>query len=163
MNISSSWREQHDRMRRSHTALMERATGQVSVGSDEARDALYHFFQDAYHLKDWLKNDSTRPVNGVQLENDITSTPELALCADLCNGTKHFGLNRSARTGDSSTGFDSQSVNIFAPAAGASQASGYAAHSWTVTSGGSTLDALKLADDVVAAWDNLLRAKGLLP
>jgi hypothetical protein len=28
-----------------------------AVGSDEAGNRLYHFFQDALHLKDWLQSD----------------------------------------------------------------------------------------------------------
>ena len=100
MTILSNWREQYDRMLRSHGRLIERAMGQVMASSDETRDMLFHFFQDAYHLKDWIKNDSTAETGDV--EKFVKAHPPLALCGDLCNGTKHYKLT-STKTGDLTT------------------------------------------------------------
>lgn len=165
MSISTDWREQYDRMHRSYEDLLQKASGQISVPSAEARDALYHFFQDAYHFKDWLANNGA--VSHNKAETQINSVTALTICADLCNGTKHFrlgGKGHPPRTGDPSTAFDSQGVNIHGPAAGATPpATGYAQHSWTVTSGGKTWDAIQLAGDVIAEWDKFLHAQGLLP
>lgn len=115
--IQQGWREQYARMRRSREALREVGTTATAVGSDVARDRLFHFFQDAYHLKDWIKNDPS--VQGVAVERAITA--ELAVCADLANGTKHFGLDSARRpgprTGDPLTAFVSQSVTVAAPTA----------------------------------------------
>ncbi len=35
-------------------------------------------------------------------------------------------------------------------------------HTWEITSGGRTYDALDLADEVIDAWDDWLRSKGLV-
>ena len=101
--IQQGWHEQYDRMRRSYRALAEHAT--TGHDSDIARDALFHFFQDAYHLKDWIKND---PRLSSDSEAAVRASEELQLCADRCNATKHFVLT-TTRTGDFDTGFDSQS------------------------------------------------------
>jgi hypothetical protein len=51
--------------------------------------------KNCYHLKDWLKNDpTTQPVVG-DVEQVITASTYLSLCADLANGSKHLTLTRS--------------------------------------------------------------------
>lgn len=60
------WPLQYRRMRRSLTRLIAFAEGErpsYSGDPDEATDALMHFFQDAFHLKDWIKTTprSARP------------------------------------------------------------------------------------------------------
>jgi hypothetical protein len=157
-----------------------------------ARDRLFHFFQDAYHLKDWIKNDPA--TKRLPVETAIAA--ELAVCADLANGTKHFRLDPKKgpgpRTGDPSTAFVSQSVTVgpqtvtgrasqsvvtVGPAGGRQapgssatvQAAavygptGYTFHAWEVDSGGQTWDAQDLADKVVRAWEAWLTGQGLLP
>ncbi|MFI6454288.1 hypothetical protein ACIBF6_22330 [Streptosporangium amethystogenes] len=56
MTFSEGWRDQYERMLRSRRELSS-AAGPGSMGSKAARDILFHFFQDACHLKDWMKND----------------------------------------------------------------------------------------------------------
>jgi hypothetical protein len=176
MTILMGWREQYDRMQRSYVRLLDIASGRVMASSDEARDALFHYFQDAYHLKDWLRNSGEATAG---IEDDITNTPALALCADLCNGTKHFRLNKPPRTGDAATGFTSQHVTV---RPGTAHAVAYvpsahdashprvahedppspALHAWTVTSNGVHQDALTLASDVNREWDSWLQKQDLL-
>jgi hypothetical protein len=55
--IFTGWREQYERMQRTDARFCATSAGATSVPSAEARDDLIHFFQDAYHLKDWLKQD----------------------------------------------------------------------------------------------------------
>ena len=170
MNISSSWREQYDRMHRGLRRLLTISRGEGTLSSsDEARDALYHFFQDAYHLKDWILNDDAVVIDGKGLEDRISDNEALSLCTDLCNGTKHLrlrgsqGRRRGPRTGDASTAFASQSVVVRPAAAGSGQPPRPALHSWTVQSKGKTHDAVTLAGEVVRAWEDALRAEGLQP
>jgi hypothetical protein len=158
--ILSGWREQYDRMRRSYERLTAIAAGRTAGSSDEARDALFHFFQDAYHLKDWIKNDPA--VMTTDVEGLINNTDVLRLCADLCNGTKHFQLTR-ARTGDVSTAFTSQSVSVRPAAAGSGEPPRPALHKWSVSSYGKDYEALALAADVVRAWQQWLQQERLLP
>ena len=107
--IFLGWPEQYERMLRSHDRLNDYSRGHRAASSDEARDALIHFFQDAYHLKVWLRNDQGEQAIGIQpsrnpgaqhikdaVESYVSSTQFLQLCADIANGSKHLGL-RPAR------------------------------------------------------------------
>jgi hypothetical protein len=161
MSILTGWREQYDRMLRSHMLLVRVAGGHDAASSDQARDALVHFFQDAYHLKDWIKNDPQ--VTTRDPEHLVDTSEPLRLCADLCNGTKHFRLTKKARTGDRTTAFTSQSVAVRPAAAGSGLPPDPARHCWVVSSCGLQYDAVALADDVVNDWDQWLHDERLHP
>lgn len=148
-SIHRSWREQYERMLRSHESLKQVTSGQHSIGSDDAKDAMMHFFQDAFHLKDWLKNDQSLSVDS---EAAVNASRPLEVCADLANGGKHMVLDRRQRGGAELIG---QDVHITIGVG--------SSHNWRIEADdGTTWDADKLADDVVAAWDAFLKANGLL-
>ena len=170
MNILSGWREQYDRMIRSRDLLLEiaRGSGHQVLGADQARDALIHFYMDAYQLKDWIKNDPAAGITPAVIEGFVNSTVELRLCADLANGAKHFKLT-SARTGDLQTRISSQSVTVRPGTVRARATVGDdgritaaenltsdealpAIYSWEAASGGTTIDLVVLASEVVDAW-----------
>ena len=144
--ILSGWQEQYERILRSYGRLKEISGGQLTASFDEARDALLHFFQDAYHLKDWIKNDPL--VSKWDIEEFISATGTLQLCADLCKATKHLDLQKS-RTGETSTAIATQSVTVRPAAVGSGRPADPALHSWTVESMGRSYGAIKLADIVL--------------
>lgn len=162
MSISTTWYEQYERMIRGRDRLLLTASGAGDrhVSSDEARDGLYHFFQDAYHLKDWIKNGSAATKHDI--ESFINDTPILQISADLANGIKHLRLTRRARTGDATTAVVGQSVIVRPAAAGSGLPVEPALHSWRVHSGGQDYDACELANDIVAEWQVWLTREGLL-
>lgn len=187
MPLSESWRDQYERMLRSRARLAE-AAGPSSVGSAEARDRLYHFCQDAFHLRDWLRYSDDPAVEAKATTlfgagNHIKATPALALCHDICIGAKHFRLDHPA-TGDKSTTIDQQSAGISLPVfetrsefPGPAQrahdqrvadeqataaAVVTATHRWRITSNGVHRDAIEVADEVIAAWNTWLQANDLL-
>ena len=124
---------------------MKRATGQVMASSDEGRDALFHFFQDAYHLKDWIKNDPAIQTGSVD-----------AFMKGSCAGPG----TAMARAWVADAGRDAVSERSAEESASAPRP---ALHYWRVESGGQQYDALALAHDVVEAWDLWLRRQCLLP
>jgi hypothetical protein len=94
------WRDQYERMHRWHARLvrelaLEASEGDWSVWPNDLWDTAMVFFQSAYHLKDWLLVD--HPDLREQLEAMITADRDLALCADICNGTKHREVSRGHR------------------------------------------------------------------
>ena len=133
--------------------------GELTASSDEARDALFHYFQDAYPLNDWIKNDPA--VSTGDVEQFINEVAPLQICADLCNGTKHLALNRP-RTGDSSTGFTSQNVAVRPSAIGSGLPADPALHGWTVESKSKSHQAVDLTDRVVTEWQDWLGSQGLI-
>jgi hypothetical protein len=175
---------QYERMLKSYDRLTEYARGRQAASSTEARDALIHFFLDAYHLKDWLQNDHGVQAIGNQpaknlaaqhiknaLEKYVSSTLSLQLCADIANGSKHPGLKpaqpgkskNGPNTGDVITAVTGQSVMVRPATACSSMGPRPAIHSWRIESGGNSYDALDTADKIVVAWQAWLRQNGLLP
>jgi hypothetical protein len=92
--------EQYRRVCRAESRVLKLANALTTNGGStedhlEYEDAVIAFFQHAWHLKDWIRNDPSIsvPLNGSVLsrfESDIA----LGVCADIANGTKHFLLTR---------------------------------------------------------------------
>ena len=74
-------------------------------------DDIYHFFQDCWHLKDWIKNDATLSQSTREgIISEAKKTDSLKYCADLANGSKHLKLER-ARKGVALWRFDTTQSN----------------------------------------------------
>src|SRR5437016_3705170 len=87
------YQDQLERVRRYHKRFADLDSGIADwIPTDNYIDDMYAFFQNCYHLKDWLKKDPA--FNAPEdIEKFVTKTPCLALCADICNATKHLGLD----------------------------------------------------------------------
>lgn len=81
-----------NKMQRDYDNLNKAIITQDSTGIN---DAFVNFYTYAYHIKDWLKKEGFDSV-----ENYINLNLELSICADLCNNTKHKGLDRKPRLND---------------------------------------------------------------
>ena len=85
----------------------------------EYRDDLWSFFQNAWHLKDWIANDTSipRPLRDqIVSQAHDESEENLRICQDLCNRSKHLSLTRNIqREANVNPGHN---VNVFPPAAG---------------------------------------------
>lgn len=155
----ATWQEQWARVGRGFEEFRKIEDGQVhDRGSDYYVDTVYHFFQDCYHLKDWLKNDPASAGQTRGVEDEINNSAALRLCADLANATKHLEL-RSARTGDLNTSFGSKHYRV---GLGSGVPTTVGA-SFDVRSGGSTWDAFNIAEQAMADWRDYLSRIGLLP
>jgi hypothetical protein len=97
-SMADRYLEQYERMQRSYDRFCEfnqRVTDKVS---SDFEDDVYAFFMHCYHLKDWVKNDSSvksrMPIIGADVEQFINSSEALRLCADLCSSLKTLELKR---------------------------------------------------------------------
>ena len=154
-----AWENQWGRAQRSFGEFKKTNDGRVhDRNSDYYLDEAIHFFEDCYHLKDWLKNDSISKPLVTDVEGVISGSPNLSLCADLANGAKHLTLT-STRTGDRTTGFGNKLVKL---GLGAGVPTTVAV-SYEVKSGGITYDAFTVAAACMAEWDAYLRTKALIP
>ena len=61
------------------------------AGFNDAEDYLWAFFQNCWHIKDWIRNDP-RVTNEAKerVWEAVQTTRSLRLAADLANGSKHF-------------------------------------------------------------------------
>jgi hypothetical protein len=143
------YRHQLDRVRR----FLDRVEG-PQASDVEFQDMMWAFFQNCWHLKDWVRNDPlASEVQKTAVIDKAHASALLTICRDLCNGTKHLGLDRKPSSG---TGAAHHHVNI------------------TITSGeSSTMDCVvkdghgnlisgkQLARDCVADWERILQSEGL--
>jgi hypothetical protein len=89
--LADSWFMQYARMHRSFARMKSEFSSM-----EEYEDAVYHFFQDAWHLKDWLKNDpKISAAVKSRIEGDLGAQPSLCAAADIANGSKHVELSNS--------------------------------------------------------------------
>jgi hypothetical protein len=155
MSFYAGWREQYDRMHRSHERLEEVASGLSSFSGDDARDVFFHFFQDAFHLKDWLREDPTVEIDSEAL---VEASPDLRACGDLANGSKHFVLRpRDGRPGAAPTG-TLHHVTIQEPGSIVTTR-----HEWIIEAPDQEPRmATELASAVLSAWSAALRQRGVL-
>src|SRR5688572_12747241 len=96
-----TFREQYDRMKRWYGRFQQLDQGRVhDQRADEYLDIVHTFFQNCYHLKDWLRSDTAihQSVRDA-VEPHVNASRELRMCADICNGGKHAVLT-SRRSGD---------------------------------------------------------------
>lgn len=85
------YHQQLDRARR----FLERMKAS-NLNATDSQDMAWAFFQNCWHVKDWLKNDLLAPKE--QKDRAIKmahKSPTLKICRELCNGTKHL-LERGA-------------------------------------------------------------------
>lgn len=91
-----SWEKQYRRVQR----CLHRIQNLNKIHESEAEeyeDLLWCYFQNCWHLKDWLKNDpsmSRTQVDEIKrlVDRGESSSVALKVCSDLANATKHFKL-----------------------------------------------------------------------
>jgi hypothetical protein len=144
------WRQQYDRMQRWFARYQQLKQGRLhDVASDNYVDDIYAFFQNCYHLKDWIKNDPDAPEGlGKAVEEFINSNRPLRLCADLCNGLKHLGLDRKPRSGEAPT----FGKKLYKVTVGNTIPTSISLDYQIETTTG-PIEAFELASQCVAAWD----------
>ena len=147
--------EQFRRVKRYYERIKEidRGTPHIRSTDDYYRDDFYAFFQNCYHLKDWIKNDYTLG-EGVRncVENYINQNEDLLLCADICNRKKHLELNRPRSNFDPRFRGRVTKMSLKEP----SQEQTISIKFNIDTYDGQTLDAFELATKCVQAWENFI-------
>ena len=90
MTSAQGYRDQLDRTCR-FLARIEAVGPRRDV---EYQDDVWAFFQNCWHLKDWLLNDSVVPAETKKpVIEAVHASSTLLLCRDMANGTKHLRLD----------------------------------------------------------------------
>jgi hypothetical protein len=167
--LGESWADQYRRLKRQHALLKKTADSygerEQLHESEYGRDILFHFCCDAFHLKDWIKNDNTLPqtvrdaVNKFidKKTNEDPLSPALAACADIAIGVKHHEQRRGSYTRGQSAEVVQQSAAITLPFTFPARF----ANRWTVDVGGRPWDGLELAASAVDDWETWLTDHGV--
>ena len=151
---SRGWRGQYDRVKRWHRLVQEIGKQRTTAtDTEQQHDFLYAFFQNCCHLREWLENSG---AIGVQpLQEFFREHPPMQLCRDICNGTKHWDIDRPSIDAHfkigreyvpSSQSGDRPQIN----------------ETWFIVSAGLRYDLFELADSCVHLWDAFLKDNGLL-
>lgn len=120
-----------------------------AIGNTESRDAVEDFFNQCYHLKDWLKKDKNTNLY-TDIEDYINKSHSLSLAADYCNTFKHAGLD-SNRSNKNLEKINTHIKFDLTPR-------GFVASSrLELTISGEKYDAFDLATKCIEEWDIFLR------
>ena len=141
--------EQHERTKRWYERFKSSSvdTHEHNLPStDYYQDDLYAFFINCYHIKDWIKNDPKVAKSVKDLtEPYINSNPDLRVCADLCNGSKHFRLTNKRTATGANIGPRNFSLSL-------GQGLPKIKIKYNIICDGKVQDAHKLAEDCMKAW-----------
>jgi len=86
------WKIQWNRVVRWHKRVNElRANQALGLDANDI-DLVIAFFQNCYHLRDWLS--ASRPDLTANVDAFYNNSFEMAACRDVCNGFKHKTLTR---------------------------------------------------------------------
>ncbi|PBI96436.1 hypothetical protein BKP42_41170 [Rhodococcus erythropolis] len=173
--LNETWSDQYRRMQRSRERLLSDLNGSDSA---VARDSLYRFYQDVFHLLDWICADPNTEHLKSEVRQMSDGSMALRVCTDVANGTKHLHLDRTSRVTGKREGYAevvSQNATVRVPrinvivstfqgsvVPNAKAEVGSVHHSWSVRVNGTDRDAVELAEQAVADWDAWLSSKGLV-
>jgi hypothetical protein len=155
----SGYKEQLSRVQR----LLDKIKNQDG-GTEEYIDNVWAFFQNCWHLKDWIKNDAAVPAAvRASIEQEVKQYDSLKICADLANRSKHLKLTSNMRCDAKITGVG---VTIHAPpltlrlgshgTGEAENEKGYAEHPFYIeTDDGKTYYGISLAVKAVDDWNKI--------
>ena len=150
--------EQYYRVKR----YLKRLEGSEGTQVD-FNDNMWSFFQNCYHLKDWIINDPSIDKTKIDPGVFINQNEELRICSSLANRTKHSELDNRFR--NSGRNVDNpiiagQGVTIRpGPVGGVSEPTIY--HTRILLSDGSEREALDVAKKAVIAWEEYFKQNGL--
>jgi hypothetical protein len=158
--MTGKYLEQYERMKRSYERFAAIKQGRPhDLPSVNYEDEVYAFFLNCYHLKDWIKNDSTvraqLPTISAEVEYFINDSEPLSLSADLCNSLKH--LANSNRSGED----PSFGRKLYHFTLHVGQGSSIKLDWLVEREKKKPIDAFELATQCVAAWDQFLSSKKL--
>ncbi len=149
--MTAPYEEQFERVKRYLSKFKEINDGKIhDQSSPHYDDDVYAFFQNCYHLKDWIKNDpACSSWNNV--ENYINNNPKLRICADLCNARKHLVLksHRSIENPDFAGSGITLSID---------EKDFYISIKYIISTNSGTIDAFALAEDCVKAWETFIQS-----
>ena len=150
---TDGWRGQYERVKRWHGLVQHIGTQRKIGDTEQEHDFVCAFFQNCYHLRDWLHN--THAVPAKSLEEFFREHEPMRVCRDICNGTKHWRIDHPSVDAAFSIGREYVPANwpTDRPQLNAS---------WFIICGSTKYDIFQLADACVALWDSFLRTKGLI-
>ena len=136
--MTGGWEAQLDRVRRWY----RRASDVVDAA--DRYDFLYAFFENAFHLRDWLRD--TGAASEGHLERFFAENADMCICRDLANSHKHYSLRNPSQPAPPSEAHE------YAPGRGNLGSE----ISLVILSDGTKHDAFDLAGRILRAWEEFI-------
>lgn len=109
--MKGQYQEQIQRMIRGYRKLPKKMI--LRKVDPRTIDNIYHYFQDCYHLKDWIENDLSLSQNvRNKVEDFVENSRYIKIAGDFANATKHLRLTRRSRV---DRDICLEQINIFYP------------------------------------------------
>ncbi len=150
---NGGWRGQYERLRRWHDLIHGISRAKAIGETEQQHDFLYAYFQNCYHLRNWLQNSDA--VTPEKLQEFFRLNEPMKVCRDICNGTKHWRIDHPSVDAHFSIGRE------YVPADWPGERP-HVNESWFIICGDSKRDVFQLADTCMALWDSFLRDNRLL-
>jgi hypothetical protein len=150
--------EQYPRVQRFYARIMDSSNHSVRY-----QDDLWSFFQQCWHLKDWIKNDKGIPrLVREGIEKEVYRRRYIKICGDLANRGKHLRLTKKKggkevpRKGAKMTRHIS--VHLYDTMGAPDQSRSSVVYSYPILRvSGSKIDALDLAAKAMCQWEAVLK------
>jgi hypothetical protein len=136
--MTGGWQTQLDRVRRWY----HRASR--TEDPTDRYDFLYAFFENAFHLRDWLIDNNA--VSGEDLRILFATNEDMRLCRDLANSHKHYSLRDPSQPTPPSEAYE------YSPGTGNLGTD----VSLVILSDGTKHDAFDLARRILLAWEDFI-------
>lgn len=137
-HMAGGWRAQLDCVRRWY----HRASR--AQDPTDRYDFLSAFFQNAFHLRDWLKD--TGAASEEDLDRFFTVNADMRLCRDVANSHKHYSLRNPSQPAPPSEAYE------YSPGSGNLGSD----LSLVILSDGTKHDAFDLAGRILCAWEDFI-------
>lgn len=98
-----SYQNQIDRTKRSLVRFLKYKNPFWQEYTDQfehCQDAGYHFFQDCWHIRDWIKHDKYLELTDNQIKQlkvRFSENKYLQICNDIANGSKHLLFDKTGQ------------------------------------------------------------------
>jgi hypothetical protein len=154
----AAWEDQLARVRRYHERFKAIRGGKAPnyESVDYWIDDIHTFFVHCFHVFDHIKNDPNYTKSNKSKLSEALSKPEMQLCSDICNGTKHLVRNVAPASG-AQPQFTKKVyyANISQGLGGGEKATGgltvYVQH------GADMLDAFDVATNALKVWEDFVK------
>ena len=154
--MTAKYVEQLERTKRYLKRFSDINTGiNHTQASPNYDDDVYAFFQNCYHLKDWIRNDPCCSKWSSDVEEFINSNNDLRLCADLCNGLKHLKRTKGSRSIENPQ-FSGRKISLNISEGYSEPTEVSIAISYSIATKSGDIDAFDLGSRCVRAWENYI-------
>jgi hypothetical protein len=141
----AAWQDQSDLVKRYFRRIRDRNRERTDYEDD-----LLSFFQNCWHLKDWVYNDETLPTDVREaIKKAVHKSKPLLICRDLANRSKHLRLSNPS-IGPGADIFGEAEIEV-TPSIGENQNSNVL-WDYVVDVDGEFIRALDVAEAALGAW-----------